>query len=671
MAVLQMQKISIYALKKNRKEILEYLQLRGAVEIIDSNAKGNVFHKADVQQQRAKIERNIDQIRKALEILSQCTNYKSGPLSTFQGRSPMEFREYRNAEETIPQYEEAAYNINELDRKIAENKAELQRLHTQIDALSPWLSLDISMRTKGTKYTRVFIGSVPEERTLEQILSDLAQAAPKVKNVYAEILSTSADQTCLFVLCGRKDAEVVEYALRGIGFSYPSSPAENPPQEQCVQLRERAEQVQKEIDSAYQKIKSYADDRMALEFLLDHEVMRAERNEVLGRLLQSRRTFVLTGYVPQRDADNLAKTLSEKYGVVAEVEDLTEKDDPPVLLENNAFAAPMEPVLESYSMPGRGEVDPCTVMAMFYYVLFGLMLSDAVYGLIMVVGCGVLLKKFRNMESGMRKTLQMFLYSGISTMFWGVMFGSYFGDVVDVVSSTFLGKEVTIPPVWFVPVNEPMRLLVFSFLLGILHLFAGLAMKMYQLCKAKQYKDALYDVVFWYMLVGGGIIYLLTMEMVVSMLGIGFQLPAVVGNVVAVIAGIGAVGIVFTAGRESRNPFKRLLKGLYGLYNISGYLSDILSYSRLLALGLATGVIASVFNQMGSMAGGGVVGAIVFILVFVIGHTLNIGINVLGAYVHTNRLQYVEFFGKFFEGGGRKFNPFSAKTKYYKIKEEN
>ena len=104
---------------------------------------------------------------------------------------------------------------------------------------------------------------------------------------------------------------------------------------------------------------------------------------------------------------------------------------------------------------------------------------------------------------------------------------------------------------------------------------------------------------------------------------------------------------------------------------MSGYLSDILSYSRLLALGLATGVIASVFNQMGAMVGGGVVGAIVFTLVFLIGHTLNIGINVLGAYVHTNRLQYVEFFGKFYEGGGKKFNPFAAHTKYYKIREEN
>ena len=151
---------------------------------------------------------------------------------------------------------------------------------------------------------------------------------------------------------------------------------------------------------------------------------------------------------------------------------------------------------------------------------------------------------------------------------------------------------------------------------------------------------------------------------------LGFTLPAAVGNVALVLAAIGAVGIILTSGRESKSPVKRLLKGLYGLYGVSSYLSDILSYSRLLALGLATGVIAQVFNKMGSMAGGGVAGAIVFILVFLVGHSLNIGINLLGAYVHTNRLQFVEFFGKFYEGGGEKFRPFSAKTKYFKISED-
>ena len=671
MAVLQMQKISIYALKKDRKAILEYLQRRGVVEITDPETESGVFAQADTQQQRSLLEKNITAAGQAMEVLSGYAKGKKGLLSSFEGRRELTADQYEAAAARIPETRETAERILSLSREIAEGRAEIQRLQTQIDALSPWLSLDIPMQFKGTKRTRVFVGTLPEERTLEQVLTGLAEEAPKVSGIHAEILSTSADQTCLVVICGRKDAFAMEAALRGIGFSYPASPSDKPPKEQCEGLRARIAQAQDRIWRAEEEIRSFADKREDLEFLSDYESMRLEKYQVLGRLRQSRHTFIVEGYVPQREAAALERQLSDRYDAAVEIEPLSDQDDPPVLLENNAFAAPVEPVLESYSMPARGEVDPCTVMAVFYYVLFGLMLSDAAYGLIMVIGCGALLAKFRNMESGMKKTLQMFLYCGISTMFWGVMFGSYFGDVVDVVASTFFGKDVTIPPVWFIPVDEPMRLLVFSFLLGIIHLFAGLAMKLYQLCKAKQYKDALYDVIFWYLLVGGGIIYLLTMDMVVNMLGLGFQLPASVGNVAAVFAAIGAVGIVFTAGRESRSPFKRLLKGLYGLYNISGYLSDILSYSRLLALGLATGVIASVFNQMGSMAGGGVAGAIVFILVFLIGHTLNIGINVLGAYVHTNRLQYVEFFGKFFEGGGRKFNPFSAKTKYYKIREEN
>jgi len=125
------------------------------------------------------------------------------------------------------------------------------------------------------------------------------------------------------------------------------------------------------------------------------------------------------------------------------------------------------------------------------------------------------------------------------------------------------------------------------------------------------------------------------------------------------------------SGRRKKNRWAlRIALGAYDLYGVTGWLSDVLSYSRLLALGLATGVIANVVNTMGSMFGSGALGLIIFIVIFILGHTLNLAINALGAYVHTNRLQYVEFFGKFFDAGGAEFEPFGSKNKYIVIKEE-
>ena len=343
----------------------------------------------------------------------------------------------------------------------------------------------------------------------------------------------------------------------------------------------------------------------------------------------------------------------------------------PVLLHNSKFAEPVEGIVEGYSLPGKGELDPTAVTAPFYYLLFGLMLSDAAYGIILIVACAIAIKKCPNMEAGMKKTLKMFLYCGISTTFWGFMFGSFFGDAVNVIATTFFNRpDISLPPLWFEPVSLPMKMLVFSFTFGIIHLFTGLAVKLYTQVKSGALADAVYDVIFWYMFVGGCIVYLLTMPMITNMLELTFTLPAPVGIGAAIVAVVGFVGVVLTSGRESRNWGKRLLKGVYGAYGITSYLSDILSYSRLLALGLATSVISTVFNQLGGMLGNSIPGAILFILVFVIGHALNLAINAMGAYVHTNRLQYVEFFGKFYDGGGRKFQPFAVHTKYYNVKED-
>lgn len=670
MAVMPMQRIGIYALKSRRKPILELIQRRGVVEIHAEKAEDAVFRQTDTAPAKARFENNTSTLQAALEALDKLEPEKKSLLAPLEGRTPIPLSRYEETAGAAGKTLRAASRVNALWKKCADDRAEILRLEAQIRMLEPWSRLDISMRTTGTASTAAFIGSFPAEYTEEALKAEIARGAPEIDGVAVEVLSAGTQQTCAFLLCHASNGAKLEAFLRSIGFTYPADRSKKPPQARMQDLNARIEKLRAEIDGAEAEIRTYAALRGAMQYTIDYFSMRIEKYDVLGRLWQSPHVFVITGYIPAESAPALEKELTEKFEAYVELETPAEDEDVPVKLKNNAFAAPVEGVLESYSMPGRKEIDPSTLMAVFYYFLFGMMLSDAGYGLIMVIGCGIALAKFKNMEESLRKFLKMFLYCGISTVFWGAMFGSFFGDAVTVIGKTFFNVDIAIPALWFTPLNEPMRLLLFSFLIGVIHLFAGLGAQFYQLARQGLWKDAIFDVVFWYMLVGGGILYLLSMQMFADMVSLGFTLPAAVGTAGAIAAGIGAVGIVLTAGRESRSPFKRLLKGLYGLYGVSSYLSDILSYSRLLALGLATGVIASVFNQMGAMLGNSPAGVAVFVFAFLVGHTLNLGINVLGAYVHTNRLQFVEFFGKFFEGGSRKFNPFSAKTKYFKITEE-
>lgn len=670
MAVMPMQRIGIYALKSRRKPILELIQRRGVVEIHAEKAEDAVFRQTDTAPAKARFENNTSTLQAALEALDKLEPEKKSLLAPLEGRTPIPLSRYEETAGAAGKTLRAASRVNALWKKCADDRAEILRLEAQIRMLEPWSRLDVSMRTTGTASTAAFIGSFPADYTEEALKAEIARGAPEIDGVAVEVLSAGTQQTCAFLLCHASNGAKLEAFLRSIGFTYPADRSKKPPQARMQDLNARIEKLRAEIDGAEAEIRTYAALRGAMQYTIDYFSMRIEKYDVLGRLWQSPHVFVITGYIPAESAPALEKELTEKFEAYVELETPAENEDVPVKLKNNAFAAPVEGVLESYSMPGRKEIDPSTLMAVFYYFLFGMMLSDAGYGLLMVIGCGVALAKFKNMEESLRKFLKMFLYCGISTVFWGAMFGSFFGDAVTVIGKTFFNVDISIPALWFTPLNEPMRLLLFSFLIGVIHLFAGLGAQFYQLARQGLWKDAIFDVVFWYMLVGGGILYLLSMQMFADMVSLGFTLPAAVGTAGAIAAGIGAVGIVLTAGRESRSPFKRLLKGLYGLYGVSSYLSDILSYSRLLALGLATGVIASVFNQMGAMLGNSPAGVAVFVFAFLVGHTLNLGINVLGAYVHTNRLQFVEFFGKFFEGGSRKFNPFSAKTKYFKITEE-
>ena len=671
MAVVPMKKVLICGLKTDRKAILELLQRRGEVEISDMVEEDQTFKRMDVSSSRAVFERNQALAEQALQVLDKYQPEEKGLLAGFEGRQPLSLKEYEDGAKGHDDVMRTARRILDLEQQAAQNMGEIPKLEQQMDALMPWKDFDLPLNFQGTKQSSAFIGSVQGGTQLEDLYQMMGQYAPETQTVDISLVSQSKEMTCFFLVCAKEEALMVEDALRKMEFVRAPLTSQIPAK-RAEELKRQIEEAKSQIEAAKEQIGQLATEREKIKFVMDYYAMRAEKYGVLNRLPQSARVFLITGYMPADREEAMRRELESRFDVVFETEEPKDGEDVPVLLHNKKLAEPVETVVESYSMPGPGEMDPSAIVACTYYILVGLMLSDAAYGLIMVGACLYCLKKLKHIEPGFEKTLRMFLYCGISTTVCGFLFGSFFGDAVNVIATTFFNRpDIRLAPLWFEPVSAPMKMLVFSFAVGIIHLFMGLGAKLYSCVKNGQIVDGIYDAVFWYMLVGGSIVYLLTMSMVTDMLGLGFTLPAPVGTISAVIAVIGLVGIILTSGRESRSWVKRLLKGLYGAYGITSYLSDILSYSRLLALGLATSVISTVFNKLGSMLGNSIPGIILFILVFVIGHTLNLAINALGAYVHTNRLEFVEFFGKFYDGGGRKFQPFAIHTKYYNVKEDN
>ncbi len=670
MAVLQMQRISICALKKDRKAILEKIQSMGIMEMSQVAEDEDGFEKMDTISARQSFEKKASLSESALDILDAYAPEKKSMFASLEGKKLVESDQFAKITAKKEEILKKAERIVACNKEIAEHKAESAKLENQIEALVPWLSLDVPMNCKGTGKTAMLLGTMPGETTLESVYEQIQTGEAQTDAVDVEIINSDQDATYLAVLCLKADAGAVEEALRAAGFAKPSQTVHAVPAKETAELKTKIEQLNKKIEEIEEEIKGCAKFREELKVIGDYYRMRAKKYEILGTLPQSQRTFVISGYIPKKAAGAVEKAIGEHYDCVIDIDELKEDEEPPTVLQNNAFSSSVEGVLEAYGLPHKGEFDPTTIMSFFYVFFFGMMLSDAAYGAIVAIACFVVLKKYPRMSASMHKSIKLFMFCGLSTIVWGILFSGYFGDAVDVIGRTFFGVEVSVPPLWFAPLNDPMKLLIYSMAFGLVHLFVGLGIKGYMQIKDKQYLDFFCDVVLWFIFLIGLIMMLIPSDIFASIAQVKIVFPPVLNTLAKALSVIGAVGLLLMSGRSSKNPVLRLALGAYDIYNITGWLSDVLSYSRLLALGLATGVIASVVNQMGSMLGGGIVGAIGFAIIFVIGHAMNLSINLLGAYVHTNRLQFVEFFGKFYEGGGRPFEPFETDTKYVDIKEE-
>lgn len=653
MAKLRMKKIELIALLTDSKKIIELLQRRGVVEICKNDEE---LPGANVSAVIGEFERFRSTAAQALEILERTAPEKIALADMFGSRTEVEKHEFGREAMELENVMATAGAILRSSRSIADSEAEIARLDVRCDTLRPWTALDVSLNFKGTASAAAFIGSLPNAVTAEALEERLP------KGVSAEIISASKEQTNLFILCARNIVSEVSDELRKMAFIPITETEKHTPREIIDSCTEKRRILEKEIESSRGEITALADQRDKLKFAVDYLQMRKDKYEVLSSLGFTDSAFVLTGYVPEKYASGIRNEIEKKYKASITFTDPAEDEDVPVLLENGRFSSPMEGITKMYALPGKKDVDPTPVMSFFYYLFFGMMLSDAGYGLLMVIGTTIALKKFK-LETAMKKTLTMFRNCGISTIVWGALFGSWFGDIIQVVAREFFGKEIESVALWFEPIDDPIKLLLYSFGLGILHLFLGVAVSGKMAWDEGRRLDAVLDTVPVYLTIAGAA-------------------PLAASVLVSVSAGLKSVGtylliagvvmLVLTSGRSSKSILGKFFGGLYALYNTAtGYLGDIMSYSRLLALGLATGSIAGVINLIGTMPENTAVKAVLLVVVFIVGHTANLAINLLGAYVHTDRLQFVELFSKFYTGGGREFSPLTVNTKYIKFKEEN
>ena len=653
-----MELVRIFALKSEKDGILKTLQGMAAFDVSAAdNSKHNGFwrekYAASVEENR----KNALLASNALDIINRVYPEKKSLLASFSGRRQISADEFfavsKKAEENL----EICHQVLELERKIAEIKAEKVRLNTSIEQLSPWENTDVPMSITQTEKTAVFFGSIMGTLTLETLCEKIAQVNPEIQ-IYSEIQGYAAGRTLICAICRKADSQKALETLRMLDFALETQSSEDIPSVKIKELRQQLVELDNEISNSVSKITELSKHRSQIEITADWYLSAAELYETKQSIDNSKHTVLITGYVTSCDLPLVREKLEKEFTVHIENE-AANPDEAPVRLKNNKFSEPAESITSMYALPSAADIDPTPVTSFFYYLFFGMMLSDAGYGILMWIATWAV-NKFLNPEDSMRKNMKLFMYCGISTTFWGFFFGSFFGiDIISIIYRAITGSGLPFKYPFINPLEgDAMAMLILSVGLGLVQIIAGLCVKFYITAKADGVLDAVLDTGLWIMTLLG-----------FAVMGVGLLGFKTLQTVGLAIAGACLLGIAVTGGRKKKGAMK-FLGGLASLYDITGYVSDLLSFSRLMALGLTTAAMSMVFNKLGLMVSGGIIGKVFMVAILIVGHAVNFGLNALGAYVHTLRLQYVELFSKFYDGGGRPFKPFAFKGKYIRIKEE-
>ena len=655
MAIVKMSKFDLVVFAEQRAKVLKKLQKFKEVNFVDIELhdENGELSKDAVEgvtkyvnnEELTHIDERLYQLSNAISLIKKYDERKTRLRDVIHGNENYTFDEL--AKKVLSyDWKKVSLELNKIGTQYSQIKSEISKKYMRYDEIDLWERLDVNPKElKNLKKVNTFLGTVPIK-----LKGTFIDGISELDKTYYEELKIVKDEVYYLVISSIDESEKEKLAevFRNSSFTVENLDIDAVPQDYKNGLQKEISELKKEKRRLKAQIKTYSEDLTDLQAVYEYMQNKKLRIVESEKLAQTENTILIKGWIPTEKVSEFEKVIKDEAGdnyyltfTDADRDDATV----PIKLKNGKVASTFENLTGMYAYPRYNEIDPTPLFTPFYILFFGMMGADVGYGLVLLLATMFVLKVV-NLSSQMRKSIKFFFYLSFSVIFWGLLYGSYFG--------------ATIPGMWRLvdPASQYNDLLIGSILFGVVHIFVGLAIKAYMLIRDGKSLEAVYDVLFWYMALIGGMLFLIFKLM---------NLSAVVANVSMWVMIAGMAGIVLTGGREAKGVGAKLGGGLYSLYGISSYVGDFVSYSRLMALGLSGGFIASAINMIAGMISGSWVGMIFIPVILIAGHLFNMFLSFLGAYVHTSRLMYVEYFGKFYEGGGKPFKDFRTENKYINL----
>lgn len=642
MAILKMKKLRICGVSEEQTQLIRQLQLLGSVEIgapcaLTDTQGVQVFCAGDGKSADALL-RTSARLTSALETLKHYETKKGG---LFAARPEKTIGELFSDEAYAAALDTAQAVLDAQDAR-SRLAAEKSRLTAVRESFVPWQQLPLPLETLGTQHTRILLGTVPAQTDLEALRAKVFEAADEV-----QLEQISADQQSLYLLVfvHKCAAEAVGAALREAGFALTTFDGVQGTAAENIRRTDEAIAACEQQDAEkLAELTALAEQKPALQLAFDRCTQEISKAQAADRLVHSEKTFCLGGWVPCEDVGKLEALLSG-FCCAWELTDPAPEEYPdvPVKLKNNKLTWPLNMVTEMYSLPAYDGVDPNPLMAPFFILFYGIMMADMGYGLLMILASIIITKKSR--PKGTSGQMFGLMFScGISTFLMGALTGGFFGDflpqLVGIIDPDTTFKAL---PSLFTPLDDTITILIGAMALGFVQIVTGMAISFVEKIKKGQIMDAIWEELTWWVVFAG-----------IACMALG---------VTNIVLYVGLAMVVVGSGWSAKG-FGKVTAIFGSVYNhVTGYFGDILSYSRLMTLMLAGSVIASVFNTLGAIPGN----VVFFLLVSVAGNGLNFALNLLSCYVHDLRLQCLEYFGKFYQDGGKPFEPLAINTKYVDI----